>query len=241
MCGTETLAMVVSSTTMKLASARQTPAISSAGPVSGTGTSACGRAGPACAHRPARVSTSRVHRQAHAQRVRLQLGGIQLDAHGQALHHLDPVARGVLGGDQGEGRAGAAREAGHPAVELHALAVEVARSAPPAGRDAPSQLHLLEVGVHVDAAHGHDRHQLRADLDALADLHLAPGDHAVEGRAQHGARRGRAWPGRAWPWRSAPRGWSRRWCSAPAPDWPGAGPRPPCGWPRPGRAPPGRR
>ncbi len=54
-----------------------------------------------------------------------QLGRVQLDADGQALHHLDPVARGVLGQDQREGRTGAARQTLHPAVELHAVAVEV--------------------------------------------------------------------------------------------------------------------
>ena len=41
--------------------------------------------------------------------------------------------------------------------------------------------------------------------DALADLHLALRDHAVDRRADHGARRDRAWPGRAWRGRRRPR------------------------------------
>ncbi len=52
---------------------------------------------------------------------------IEGDAHRQALDHLDPVAGGVLGRDDREGRAGAAAESPTTrAVELHALAVEVA-------------------------------------------------------------------------------------------------------------------
>ena len=40
-----------------------------------------------------------------------EFGRVEGDAHRQALHHLDPVAGGVLRRDQGEGRAGAAGEA----------------------------------------------------------------------------------------------------------------------------------
>src|SRR5262249_34932325 len=84
MWGTETLVMVVSSTTMKLASARQTPATSRAGPVRGTGASIFGRAGDAASLMALASAAGagvdpRVHGQPHLQRVRLQLRGIDGD------------------------------------------------------------------------------------------------------------------------------------------------------------------
>ena len=44
---------------------------------------------------------------------------------GSALHHLDPVAGGVLRRDDGEGRAGAAANAFDPAMEHHVAAIEI--------------------------------------------------------------------------------------------------------------------
>ncbi len=54
-----------------------------------------------------------VHRQAHAQRVGLELLGVERDAHRHALHHLDPVAGGVLRRQQRE-RARRCRRPGPP-------------------------------------------------------------------------------------------------------------------------------
>ena len=75
-----------------------------------------------------------VHRQADAQRIGLELLGVERDAHRHALHHLDPVAGGVLRRQQREGGAGADAEAGDRAVVLDLLAVDVGRAASPAGR-----------------------------------------------------------------------------------------------------------
>lgn len=51
------------------------------------------------------------HRQPNGQRVVLELGRVESDAHRQALHDLDPVAGGILGRHQRESRTGAAGEA----------------------------------------------------------------------------------------------------------------------------------
>src|SRR5579862_9829090 len=108
MLGTETLAMVISSTAMKLASASVMTAITRAAPrsvpssameppflpeapagaafaSSAISASVGGRAGLGDVDRG-------LHRQAHAQGMLLQLLGLHPDAHGQALDDLDPVA-----------------------------------------------------------------------------------------------------------------------------------------------------
>src|SRR5690606_36349251 len=102
MCGTDTLAMVVSSTTMKLASASSTAAVISRVPCSGSGTA---RARPDIAFASAADVDVGGHRHADPQGVLLQLLGIEGDAHRHALDHLDPVAGGFLRRDQGERRA----------------------------------------------------------------------------------------------------------------------------------------
>src|SRR5271156_741552 len=68
--------------------------------------------------RTRRVMQIDAHRggQTDAQRVRLELLRIEENAHGNALHDLDPVARGVLRRQQRERVAAARRDADQPAV-----------------------------------------------------------------------------------------------------------------------------
>jgi hypothetical protein len=49
------------------------------------------------------------------------------------------------------------------------------------------QLHLFEVGVDVHLVHGNDRQERRGRCDALAELDLASGDHAIHRGADDGA------------------------------------------------------
>src|SRR6185437_7023244 len=131
MVGIETLAMVESSTCMKVPSASAMEVIASSNPVIGAGMAGADAlsdmAGSWCPGGSVGAGDVDLglHREPDAQGVLRQLPGVEVDAHRQALHDLDPVARGVLRRDQREGRAGAAGEAAHAAVELHARTVEV--------------------------------------------------------------------------------------------------------------------
>src|SRR6476469_10594858 len=109
MCGTLTLAIVVSSTTTKLASASAKAPKINRPPVSGATTASS--AGALLATSVAARIDRRVHAQPDAQGMFLHLGGVECDTHRQALDDLDPVARRILRGDQRKCRAGAAREA----------------------------------------------------------------------------------------------------------------------------------
>src|ERR1700679_2097076 len=108
MFGTDTLVIVISSTTTKFESARRPPAIHSGVPLMVENSLDCVlapiRAGAAMTLDPRRVALRDVdvgvHRQADAQRMGAQLGGINRDAHGQSLHHLDPVAGRILRGNK---------------------------------------------------------------------------------------------------------------------------------------------
>src|SRR5690349_15916865 len=132
MLGTDTLAMVMSSTAMKFAPARTMATSHSNAPLRG--------ASPASAfsiaviafsrsnYRSTRVGAridGRFHRQPDLQRLLREFGRIQLDAHRHALDHLDPVARGVLRRNRGERRARTARQTHDPAVIRHRPAVQV--------------------------------------------------------------------------------------------------------------------
>src|SRR5688572_15673035 len=202
MVGTETLAIVTSSTARKLAMARRIPIPHSDMPERGA---ARGWApgpmleadmlaflpggGPARSGRPApdpvlSLSGSaagvdgRGHRQPDAERVAAQLGGVEADAHGDALHHLDPVAGRILGRDQGEGGACAAAEPGDAAVEDHVLAVEIGMELDRLVDADLGQLAFLEIGVDISVLHRDHAHQGAARLHALADLDLSAGDDA---------------------------------------------------------------
>src|SRR4030095_3816607 len=121
------------------------------------------------------------------------------------LDDLDPVAGGILCGDQREGRSSATREAHHLSVEDNVLAIEVGRQLDRLAGLYLLELHFLEVGVDVGGLDRNDGHQLRAGLDTLADLDLAARNDAVDGRADECAlgvcsRGGARPPGRASAW-----------------------------------------
>ncbi len=77
-----------------------------------------------------------LHRQADLQRMLRELLRIERNTHGHSLHDLDPVAGGILGRQQREGRAGARTESDHVPVEHDVAAVEIGRSATPTARPA---------------------------------------------------------------------------------------------------------
>src|ERR1700729_3001044 len=124
MFGTDTLVIVISSTTTKFERARRPPAIHSGVPLMVEKSPDCVldpiRAGAAKAINPSRLAPRHVdvgvHRQAHAQRMGAQLGRIERDAHRQSLHHLDPVAGRILCGDERESGAGSTPDTHHLAV-----------------------------------------------------------------------------------------------------------------------------
>src|SRR5439155_6357225 len=90
-----------------------------------------------------------LHREANAERMFFQLAWIEHDAHREALHDLDPVACGILGRYQCEGRAGAAAEADHLAVEDDIASVQVGGESDRLADAYLSQLAFLEVGVDI--------------------------------------------------------------------------------------------
>src|SRR5258706_14552882 len=67
----------------------------------------------------------RGHGETDAQGMGGQFLGLKRDAHRNALHHLDPVAGGVLRRDDRKGRAGAAAHAGNLAVIDDLAAIQV--------------------------------------------------------------------------------------------------------------------
>src|SRR5580704_11601351 len=146
--GTETLAMVMSSTTMKLPAASRKAASQSTPPCIVAGWA--GEAAPTAAMTGFRALLRDVdvdvHREPDAQGVCGQLLRVERDAHGQALDDLDPVAGGVLGRDGGERRAGAAGQAHDASVEFHAAAVEVAGQHGGLAEPHAPQLPFLDVG-----------------------------------------------------------------------------------------------
>jgi hypothetical protein len=98
-------------------------------------------------------------RQADAQRMRGQFLRIERDPHRHALHHLDPVAAGVLRRQQREGAAGAGRQAHHLAVEDHLAAVDVGLDGGRLADADVAQFRFLEVGVDPQLVQRHDRQQ----------------------------------------------------------------------------------
>src|SRR3546814_13161150 len=74
---------------------------------------------------PTRRSSDLFGGQADAQRMLVEFAVVQRNAYRYALHHLDPVAGGVLRRQQREHTAGAGAEADHLAVEFGIAAVDV--------------------------------------------------------------------------------------------------------------------
>ena len=168
-----------------------------------------------------------LHRQADAQRVLGQRPVDQLDAHRHALHHLDPVAGGVLRRQQRKGRAGAGTDAGDAAAIFDLAAVGVGVQRHRLADAHAAQLHFLEIGLDPDAVQRDQRHQHRARRHMLADLHRAPRHLPGLRRAQLAAAAAPARP-RAAPRRRAAR-WGGRRCGCPrsAPGCPAPAARPP--------------
>src|SRR4051812_38993241 len=111
------------------------------------------------------------HREADLQRMRLELLGIQEDAHRHALDYLDPVAGGVLRRKQGERASGAGAEARHFAVELDRGAVRVGDERHRLPRSQVRELVFLEVRIDPYALERHHGHEHVARRDTLAHLH----------------------------------------------------------------------
>src|SRR6202044_1486354 len=74
------------------------------------------------------------------------------------------------------------------AVEYHPRAVEVGCQRDRLSHAHGAELRLLEIGVDPNLIERHYRHQRRASADALAELHVAPGDEAGYGRRYDRAR-----------------------------------------------------
>src|SRR5216683_4621785 len=92
--------------------------------------------------------------------------GVQPDLHRNPLHDLDPVAGGVLGGQQREARAGARAEGVHGAVE------DLARKGVDLDLGGHARLHarelgLLEVGEHPDLVRSEEH---TSELQSRSDL-----------------------------------------------------------------------
>src|ERR1700722_12846807 len=162
MFGTDTLVIVMSSTTTKFESASRPPAIHSGVPLMVEKSLDCVwapiRAGSAMAIDPPRLAPRHVdvgvHRQAHAQRMGTQLGRIKRDPHRQSLHDLDPVAGGILRGNEREGGAGSATDTPHLAVVFDGPAVEVGGQHRRLSEAHLAQLRLFVVGIHVHRLDG---------------------------------------------------------------------------------------
>src|SRR5581483_5591334 len=171
MVGTETLAIVMSSTAMKFAVASTIAASHSIPPFRGCFISV-------------RLGVDRhEHRQADLQRMRGEVRFIERDTYRHALHHLDPVTGRVLCRDRGEGRARAAGEAGYGAAIGDLAPVEVGGDLHRLTDAYVVELAFLEVRVHMDLRQRHDGEQRRALLHLLADLHRALRHHAIDRRA----------------------------------------------------------
>src|ERR1022692_4577361 len=96
------------------------------------------------------VPVRRVHghggREAHAQRRLREFPIVELDPHRYALHHLDPIARGILRRQQRECGAGSRRHARDMSVVYEFAAVQVAAYLGRLTDAQISQLHFLEIG-----------------------------------------------------------------------------------------------
>ncbi len=109
------------------------------------------------------------------------VAGIEHDLHRDALDDLGEVAGRVVRRQQREFLAAGRREAVDMALDGRAgehVDVDLDRLA---GLHV-GELRLLEVRDDIGRVDRHDRHQLRAGLDILADAQRAVADHAVDRR-----------------------------------------------------------
>src|SRR5580765_4428779 len=115
-------------------------------------------------------------RHARAQAVVGILSRFKHDLHRHALHHLDVIARRILGWKQAELRAGRRREAVDAPFELAIQPVNADRDRLP--RLHPSELRFLEVGRDPDVFQRHERKEWLSWLHDLTDFDRLATDDA---------------------------------------------------------------
>ena len=101
----------------------------------------------------------------------------------QSLHHLDPVAGGVLCRDhrhRGPGSPGNPRD--FAAID-NIAAIKIGSHFRGHADAHPPELTLLEIGIDIDLGNRHDDHHRLALCHALAKLHLTAGYRTIDGRA----------------------------------------------------------
>src|SRR6266702_6877389 len=106
---------------------------------------------------------------------------IELDAHGNALHHLGEIAGGVVGRQQRDLRTGRRRDALDLAAELFARKT-VDGDLDRLARCYVRELGLLVIRDHIDLWQRHHVDEVGADVDVVAGLHLTLADDAIERR-----------------------------------------------------------
>lgn len=115
----------------------------------------------------------------------LQLVGPQLDPHRQALHHLQPVAGGILRRQQREDTTGTSRQPFHLTVVGDLVPIEIGLELNRLPNPELFQLNLLEVGIDLQLIQRHHRHQRGTNGDMAANLDRTFGDDAAD-RAENG-------------------------------------------------------
>src|SRR5579883_2118112 len=165
MCGRATFTMVMSSTSMKVASVTVRAMVQGLCPGCQPPASL-----PAAAIVGSPQPDRRLDRHAGSQPIHVRLPRLESDADRQPLHDLDEIARGVLRRKEAEPRA---RRGGHALdvsaeglperVDVHVGALS--------GPHVP-QLRLLVVRGDPEVLHLHDREELLRGLDAVADVDL---------------------------------------------------------------------
>src|ERR1700761_5574265 len=100
-----------------------------------------------------------------------QLVWIKGDSHGDSLHDLDPVTRGVLRGNQGKGRSGSSAKSHDLAMIAEAASVQVRSQRNRLPYPHIRELRLLEVRIDPDLIERHHRHQGSSRADTLPELY----------------------------------------------------------------------
>jgi len=127
------------------------------------------------------------HRESDPQRMLGQLVVVERYAHRDALDDLDPVAGRVLRRQQRERGAGSGAEPFDLAVILHFLAVHIGAQLDRLADAQVANLAFLEIRFDPNLVERDHRHQRRAGLHALAQLHAALRDITIDRRDEVGA------------------------------------------------------
>src|SRR3569832_1562036 len=193
MVGMDTLAMVVSSTCMNIASDSEIVTITSAVPVSGGCAISAPRVPPRRSpsgdwrarsrRRAARVRVDRyAHGEAEAQLMIAEFAAVEREAYRHALHDLDPIASRVLRRQQREARARARADAAHPAVIDDVVAVQIGDRCHGVIQAQHAELIFLEVRVDPQLCERNYRRRRGAGGRARTELHGALRDAAFHRR-----------------------------------------------------------